>query len=140
MDKGNKVLQAMLGNDQFSKWMGLVIDDYREGYCKLHFTIRNEMLNGFGIVHGGVVFSAADSAFAFVCNAQGVLTLALNVHINFVKSAKEGEVLTVIAHEVTDGNRIGIYEVTIRNEENAVVALFHGTGYRTGKPVVPPEQ
>src|SRR5437016_14035462 len=80
------VLKTMLDKDNFSKWLGIVVDEYREGYCRLHFTIREEMLNGFGIVHGGIVFSAADSAFAFACNSHGQLSVALDVHISFINA------------------------------------------------------
>ncbi len=125
----------MLAKDHFSKWLGIIIDEYREGYCKLHYTIREEMQNGFGIVHGGALFSAADSAFAFACNSDGQLTVALDVTISFIKAAKTGDVLTVEAKEVHTGNKTGFYDITITNEKRELVALFKGTAYRTGKKV-----
>jgi acyl-CoA thioesterase len=128
-----EVLAKMLEQDNFSRWLGITIDEYREGYCRLHYTITEEMLNGFGIVHGGVVFSAADSAFAFACNSRGHLTVALDVSISFVKSATTGDVLTVEAKEIYAGNKTGFYDVTIFNESNDIVALFKGTAYRTSK-------
>src|ERR1043165_4940198 len=110
------VLKTMLDNDAFSKWLGIIIDEYKVGYCRLHFTIREEMLNGFGIVHGGVVFSAADSAFAFACNSHGPLTVALDVTISFVKTAVTGDKIHVEAREVHRGNKTGFYDITVTNE------------------------
>jgi acyl-CoA thioesterase len=126
----------MLDNDAYSRWLGIVIDDFREGYCKLHFTIREEMLNGFGIVHGGIVFAASDSAFAFACNGHGNITVALDVHISFVTAARAGETLTVEAREVHAGNRIGFYDITTTNGQGEIVALFKGTGYRTSNSLL----
>ncbi len=125
----------MLDKDNFSKWMGIVVDEYREGYCKLHYTITEEMLNGFGIVHGGIVFSGADSAFAFACNSHGVLSLALDVHISFIRAAKAGDRMIVEAEEIHTGNKTSFYNVTTKNDAGEIVAMFKGTAYRTGKPV-----
>lgn len=130
-----QILETMLANDNYSKWLGIAIDEYREGYCRLHFTIREEMLNGFGIVHGGIVFSAADSAFAFACNSHGRVSVALDVHISFIKAEKAGAVLTVEAKELHTGNRTSFYDITVKNAEEKLVAVFKGTAYRTDKPV-----
>jgi acyl-CoA thioesterase len=135
MGAEQKVLAAMLDKDHYSRWLGIIIDEYRVGYCRLHFTIREEMLNGFGIVHGGVLFSAADSAFAFACNGQGRLTVALDASISFIKAAKAGEVITVESKELHSGNRTGFYDILLTNEQHELVASFKGTGYRTAKPV-----
>jgi acyl-CoA thioesterase len=93
------------------------------------------MLNGFDMIHGGVLFSASDSALAFACNSHGVITVALDVNISFTRPARSGETLTVEAQEAHMGNRIGIYDIRTTNEDGELVALFKGTAYRTGKPV-----
>jgi acyl-CoA thioesterase len=129
----DEVLKTMLEKDQFSKWLGLCIDEYRTGYCKLHFVVNENMMNGLSIIHGGVIFSASDSAFAFACNSHGILTVALDCTISFTRSAKSGEVLTVEAREVHLGNKIGVYEVRTTNENAVLLALFKGTSYRTSK-------
>jgi acyl-CoA thioesterase len=131
-----EVLAAMLARDSFTEWLGITIDEHRDGYCRLHYTIRPEMLNGFGIAHGGILFSAADSAFAFACNADGQLTVALDVTISFVKTATAGDVLSVEAREVHKGNKTGFYDITISNQHGDLIALFKGTGYRTGRNIV----
>ena len=130
------VLNIMIKRDQFTKWLGLEIDTIDLGYCKLHYTVQKEMLNGFENIHGGILFSAADSAFAFACNSHGIITVALDVSITFTLPAKEGEVLYVEAKEIHLGNRTGVYDIRTTNAENKLVALFKGTAYRTGKDVV----
>ena len=130
------ILENMLLNDHFSAWLGLVVDEYTDGYCRLHFTVKREMLNGFGIVHGGVIFSAADSAFAFACNSKGNITVALNVHISFIKTATEGDLITVEAKQVSIGNKIGFYEVNVKKESDTLLAIFNGTAYQTHKELL----
>lgn len=131
----NRVLDTMLGKDNFSKWLGIVVDEYKEGYCRLHFTITEDMLNGFGIVHGGIVFSAADSAFAFACNSHGRISVALDVHISFIRAAKAGEKLSVEAREMHTGNKTSFYDVLVTNELREIIASFKGTAFRTEKQV-----
>jgi acyl-CoA thioesterase len=130
-----EILQKMLARDRFSAWLGLQVDEYREGYCRLHYTLTEEMANGFGIIHGGVLFSASDSAFAFACNSHGILTVALEANIHFMRPAKAGDILTVEAKELHLGNKIGVYEIRTCNEKGELVALFKGTAYRTSAKV-----
>ena len=126
-----QVLAVMLKTDHFTAWMGLEIDEIRAGYCKLHYTVRDEMLNGFDLVHGGILFSAADSAFAFACNSHGRITVALDVSISFTKPAKAGDVLTVEAKEVYLGNKTGVYDIRTADKDQNLVSIFKGTAYRT---------
>jgi acyl-CoA thioesterase len=135
-NKTGRILQQMLEKDSFSKWLGLEITEYHEGYCKLKYIIRDEMLNGHGSVHGGIIFSAADSAFAFACNSQNIISVALDVHITFVRSAKAGDNLTVEARELHLGNKISLYDISTKNEAGELIAAFKGTAYRTGKELL----
>ncbi len=135
MQDVREILNAMLDKDNFSRWMGIVVDEYSTGYCKLHSTITDDMLNGFGIVHGGILFSASDSAFAFACNSHGILTVALDANISFVRSAKAGETISVVATEIHSGNKTGFYNITTTNEKGEIVAFFKGTAYRTSKSI-----
>lgn len=125
----------MMAHDRFSQWLGLQIDESGPGHCRLHFQIREEMLNGFQVVHGGILFSAADSAFAFACNSHGLLTLALEVSISFARPAYSGDLLFVEAREAHLGNRTGVYEVRTTNAAGELLTLFKGTAYRTSKNV-----
>lgn len=130
-----EVLELMLARDQFTRWLGLQVDKIDLGYCKLHYTVKEEMLNGFSFIHGGVLFSAADSAFAFACNSHGRITVALDVTITFTRPARVGEVLTVEAQELYLGNKTGVYDIRTVNEKGELVAFFKGTAYRTSKEV-----
>lgn len=129
------VLDIMTRRDEFTKWLGLEIDVIDTGYCKLHYAVKREMLNGFENIHGGILFSASDSAFAFACNSHGIITVALDVSITFTQPAKEGDVLYVEAKEIHLGNKTGLYDVRTTNAQGKLVAMFKGTAYRTGKPV-----
>lgn len=130
-----KALHTLLDNDYFTKWMGIEVEKVDKGYCALRYTIKKEMLNGFGTVHGGVLFSAADSALAFACNSHGILSVALEVSISFTRPAFEGQTLKVIAEEVNLSKTTAIYDIKTYNEEGKLVCLFKGTVYRTGKAV-----
>ena len=130
-----QITALLFEKDYFSQWLGLQIDESGEGYCRLHYRITEQMLNGFGIVHGGILFSAADSALAFACNSHGRLTLALDATINFTRSAQKDDLLFVEAREVYLGNKTGVYDIRTTNEAGELVALFKGTAYRTSKDV-----
>jgi acyl-CoA thioesterase len=129
----HEILALMLQRDRFSQWLGLVIDEHAKGYCRLHYRITDSMLNGLNTVHGGILFSAADSALAFACNSHGILTVALDATISFTRPAHLGDLLTVEAKELHLGHKIGVYDIRTTNEQGELVALFKGTGYRTSK-------
>jgi acyl-CoA thioesterase len=131
-----QVVDEMMQNDRFSQWLHIQVLEIREGYAKLQMLLREEMLNGFGVIHGGVTFSLADSAFAFACNSRNNLSLALDTNITFTKATKPGDVLTAEAKELHDGRNTGLYLVTVLNQNGEQVALFKGTCFRTGKTLV----
>jgi acyl-CoA thioesterase len=132
----NTVVDHMMENDFFSQWMSVEVLEVKEGYSRIRMTIRKEMVNGFGIVHGGLPFSLADSAFAFACNNRNNLSVALDVTITFTKAVNVGDVLTAEAKEIHNGRSTGVYLVSIMNQKNEQVALFKGTCFRTGKKLV----
>ena len=107
-----KVVDKMMDHDAFSQWMDVKVLDIKEGYSKIQMTIRKEMVNGFGIVHGGLPFSLADSAFAFACNNRNNLSVALDVTITFTKAVNVGDTLTAEAKEVHNGRSTGVYLIT----------------------------
>lgn len=131
--KARQVAEKLLKNDPFSLWLGITIIDVKEGYCKLQMTLRPEMMNGFGITHGGITFSFADSALAFSCNNRNNLSVAQDNSINFLKSGKAGDVLIAESKEVHNGKSTGLYLITIHNQNGDQIALFKGTCFRTGK-------
>lgn len=131
-----EVVDHMMENDFFSQWMGVEVLEVREGYSRIRMTIRKEMVNGFGIVHGGLPFSLADSAFAFACNNRNNLSVALDVTITFTKAVNVGDVLTAEATEIHNGRSTGVYLIYVTNQRNEKVALFKGTCFRTGKALI----
>jgi acyl-CoA thioesterase len=132
----NEVVNHMMENDFFSQWLGIEVMEVKEGYSKIKMTVRKEMVNGFGIVHGGIPFSLADSAFAFACNNRNNLSVALDVTITFTKAVHVNDILTAEAKEVHNGRSTGVYLITVFNQNNDQVALFKGTCFRTGKNLV----
>ena len=136
MNIHQQVVDHMMDYDAFSQWMGIEVLDIQEGYSKIKMTIRKEMVNGFGIVHGGIPFSLADSAFAFACNNRNNLSVSLDVTITFTKAVNIGDELTAEAKEVHNGRSTGVYLITVTNQKNEQVALFKGTCFRTGKTLI----
>ena len=130
------VVNKMMQEDRFSQWLGIEVLAIREGNSKIRMTIRPEMVNGFGIVHGGVTFSLADSAFAFACNNRNNLSVALDTSINFTRPVQVNDVLTAEATEIHNGNSTGLYQIAIHNQDNKLVAQFKGLCYRTHKPLL----
>ena len=131
--ESHHVIQNMLSNDPFSQWMGIEVLESEPGYCKLSMNIREEMSNGFGVCHGGITFSLADSALAFASNSRGSISLALENNINFTKKVSVGDTLIAETEELQNGRTIGVYKVRISNQDKVLVAEFRGTVYRTGK-------
>ena len=130
------VVSHMMEHDLFSQWLGIEVLEIKEGYSKIKMTVRKEMINGLGIVHGGIPFSLADSAFAFACNNRNVLSVALDTSINFIKPVHVDDVLTAEAKELHNGKSTGLYHITITNQKNHAVALFKGPCYRTDKGLI----
>lgn len=135
-DKAKQVVDKMMKDDLFSQWLGIEVLEIREGHSKIKMTVRKEMINGFGIVHGGIAFSLGDSAFAFACNNRNNLSVALDTAINFTKPVHIGDELTAEAKEIHNGKSTGLYHISITNQRNHIVAFFKGTCFRTGKPLI----
>jgi acyl-CoA thioesterase len=130
------VVDRMMEADEFSRWLGIEVVDAGVKRAKVRLTVRPEMMNGFGVGHGGVVYSLADSAFAFAVNSGGEITVAVDCTVSYPAAVKAGDVLTAIATEQTSTRRLAFCEVTVRNQEDMVVGHFRGTAYRTLKPLL----
>ena len=131
-----KVVERMMQFDYFSQWMGVRVLNIKDGYSKIQITLRKEMLNGFAIAHGGITFALADSAFAFACNSDGKLTVALDASISFPKAGKAGDTLTAEARQISKTKKTGLYLIEIKNQNEELVALFKGTCYKTEKKLM----
>jgi len=127
------VREKMFANDAMSRWLGIEINFIELGTCSLKMTVRKEMLNGFGIAHGGITYSLADSALAFASNSHGVQCVSIETSISHTKTVKHNDVLTAIAKELSLSNKIAVYDVIVTNQHQETVALFKGTVYRTKK-------
>lgn len=128
-----RVVEQMMRADAFSQWLGIRVLEAAEGRAVLSMTLRPDMVNGFGIAHGGVVYSLADSAFACCTNAGGTLSVAVDCTISYPAAVHVGDVLTATAHEETHTNRLAFCAVHVTNADGATVAHFRGTVYRTHK-------
>ena len=127
-----EIVHKMYDNDPLSKWLGIEIDAISEGSCQLSMTVRKEMLNGFGIAHGGITYSIADSALAFAANTHGRQSVSIDTSINHTEALKEGDKIVALAKEESLKNRFGFYKIEIKRNDT-IVALFKGTVYRTNK-------
>ncbi|MEO7963933.1 MAG: hydroxyphenylacetyl-CoA thioesterase PaaI [Gemmatimonadaceae bacterium] len=132
--RAEQITVSMRANDAFSRWLGLEVESIAPARCVCRMTVRDEMVNGFGVAHGGIVFSFADSAFAFACNTHGTVTVAIDNTITYPRAIRPGDELRAVAEEESASNRIGYYKVDVRNQRDEIVALFRGTAYRTSRP------
>jgi acyl-CoA thioesterase len=123
----NQIVEMMMEKDAFSNWMGIHVDKIELGTSILRCTVKEEMLNGFQILHGGISYSLSDSALAFASNSYGNKCVSIETSISHTRPAKIGDVLTATCKEVHRGKRIGIYEVSISNQEDTLISVFKGT-------------
>ncbi len=135
-ENAKQVVDKMMRDDLFSQWLGIELLEVREGYSKIKMRVRKEMINGLGIVHGGIAFSLGDSCFAFACNNRNNLSVALDTAINFTKPVHVGDELVAEAKEIHNGKSTGLYHISITNQRDHIVAFFKGTCFRTGKPLI----
>lgn len=134
MSTPNEIVQiGMYENDAFSKWLGIELINIRRGYAKIKMTVREEMTNGFKIAHGGITYSLADSAFAFASNSWGEQAVSIETSISHTKPVQIDDVLTAETSMKNKSKRLAIYNVTVTNQDEKVVALFKGTVFHTGK-------
>ena len=140
MSNPRKIINKMFDQDAFSQWLGIKIVEVSKGNCQLQMPVRSEMLNGFQIAHGGIAYSLADSALAFASNSHGRKSLSVETSISHTVSVKAGEVLTAATEELSLTDKMGVYLITITNQDNQKVAYFKGTVYRTSKEWFPEDE
>jgi acyl-CoA thioesterase len=128
---------AMWANDRASKALGMRVEAIGPGTATLTMAVREDMLNGHDLCHGGLITTLADSAFAFACNAYNEITVASGFDVNIVAGARRGDLLTARAQEVSRAGRTGVYDITVANQRGETVAAFRGRSYAMkGKAVV----
>lgn len=128
-----RVVAKMYDHDPFSRWLGVERMAVAPGHCVLRMTVRQEMLNGFAIAHGGVAYSLADSALAFAATSHGVQAVSMETSITHTRPVHAGDTLTATATERNRSARFATYEVCVTDQRERIVALFKGTVFRTGE-------
>lgn len=128
---------AMWKDDRASRLLGMVVESIGPGTATLTMTVREDMLNGHDICHGGLVTTLADSAFAFACNAYNEFTVASGFDVNLMAPARRGDVLTARATELAKTGRTGVYDIAVTNQRGEPIAAFRGRSYTVkGKALV----
>lgn len=135
------VREGMFRNDRASRLLGMQIVDVKPGSATLAMTIRDDMLNGHDICHGGLITTLADSAFAYACNSYNELTVASGFGVDFIAPGRFGDVLTARCTEISKAGRTGVYDTEVTNQRGERIAMFRGRSYTMkGKPAVPADR
>jgi acyl-CoA thioesterase len=127
---------AMFAQDRASQALGMRIIEVTPGYAQLAMSVREDMVNGHQICHGGLIFTLADSAFAFACNTYNAVTVAAGATIEFLAPGRLGDELTATAQEQSRSRRTGVYDVTVRNQRGECIALFRGRSHQTSGRII----
>jgi acyl-CoA thioesterase len=129
--------RTMYAQDKASQVLGMVLEEIRPGHAKMRMVVREDMINGHDICHGGLIFTFADSAFAFACNARNRVTVAAGAEIHFLSPARKGETLVAIADERASAGRSGIYDIEVSEASSGrLIALFRGRAHRIEGTIV----
>jgi acyl-CoA thioesterase len=132
---------AMLAGDRATRSLGMQILAVGPGSATIAMTVRDDMVNGHDICHGGLITTVADSAFAFACNAYNEMTVASGFDVNLLAAAKLGDELTATCTEIRRSGRTGVYDVMVRNQRGEAVAAFRGRSYTMkGRPILGPQE
>ncbi|MCR9067968.1 MAG: hydroxyphenylacetyl-CoA thioesterase PaaI [Rhodobacteraceae bacterium] len=131
-ERARRAAEAMWASDAASKWVGLTLAEVGPGFARMTCTVRDDHLNGHGICHGGVIFTLADSAFAFACNSHNRVAVAQHNSITYLSPGQPGEVLTAVAREVALTGRSGVTDVVVTGGDGRQVALFRGASRQIG--------
>ena len=134
------VRDGMFACDRAAQSLAMRITHIAPGEATIEMAVRDDMLNGFDTCHGGFITTLGDTAFAYACNTRNELTVASGLSVDFVAPGRPGDVLVAEAKELSQAGRTGVYDVTIRNRQGQLIALFRGKSYSMkGKPTVPAE-
>lgn len=136
LEKARQCAEVMYSNDRSSKALGIEVEVLEPGVAAATMTIREDMLNGFDVIHGGLTFTLADTAFAFACNSYDNQTFAASAQVEFMRPAVLNDVLVATAREDYRGRRNGYYSVEVRNQRDEVVAIFRGRSVSNGKTML----
>jgi acyl-CoA thioesterase len=130
--------REMYAKDHASRALGFLLEEIGPGYARMRMTVRVDMVNGHSICHGGIIFTLADSTFAFACNSHNHITVAQGASIEFLAPGKLGDVLTAVGEERHMRGRNGIYDIVVSNQDGERIALFRGKSFRLHGHIVEP--
>lgn len=133
LERARACADKMYAGDKASRALGIDVEVSGPGSVSATMRVREDMVNGFNICHGGLIFTLADTAFAFACNAYDELTVAGSGHIEFLRPVNLHDTLRAVAREELRGERVGFYSVQVLNQDEAVVALFRGRSVSRGE-------
>ena len=131
--RAERCVATMLARDAFSRWLGIEVTALAPDACTTRMTVRAEMVNGFGVAHGAIVFALADSAMAFASNGHGTITVSIENSVTYPAAVRVDDVLTATCEREAASGKLGYYRATVINQNGETVALFRGTVYRTQK-------
>lgn len=129
---------AMYSRDRASQALGITLDEIRPGRARMHMTVREDMVNGHDLCHGGLIFTLADSTFAFACNSHNQSTVAAGCSIEFLAPARLGDVLTATGEEQALVGRNGVYDIRVEDQNGQLIAMFRGKSARIRGEVASP--
>lgn len=135
-DLARRVTLRMRETEGPTAALDLVLETVDAGFARVSMIVREEMLNGVGTCHGGVLFTLADTAFAYACNSRNSATVAQQAAIAFLAPALEGEKIAAQAQEIALEGRAGVYQVMLTNQDGRVVAVFDGLSRTLGRPIL----
>lgn len=130
MNIEQEIVQRMYSQDKFSQWLGISFLEQRDGYLRIQMQVRPEMCNGFDIIHGGIIYSLADSALAFASNASGRHAVSIEASISHLKSVFSGQIISATATRIKEGKNIAVFRVSVTGPDNGLIADFRGTVFR----------
>lgn len=136
-DIAQRVVDRMVQVDTLAQWMGVETVEVAPGRSVIRMKVRDDMLNGAGGVHGGAVYSLADSAFSYATNNSGIISVAIDCTMSYPAASKVGDTLTAVAVVESSSKRLAFCNVTVRTQNDVIVGHFRGTVYRTLKPHFP---
>jgi acyl-CoA thioesterase len=132
-----RVVKGMMAKDEFSRWLGIEVVRVAPNASTTRLKVRPELVNGFGVAHGGIAYSLADSALAFASNTHGKVTVAIDNSIAYPAAVNVGDVLTAVAELESSTKRLAFLRVTVANQAGVTVGVFRGTVYKTEKAHLP---
>ena len=125
-----EIIDKMMAKDAMSQWLGIKIKSIVPGNVELQLVVREEMMNGFGIAHGGITYALSDTCLAFSANSQGRQAVSVETSISHLKPVNTNDVLSTQVEELSLSNRFGKYQIKIYNQDKELVSIFNGTMYR----------